>query len=94
MAVALLASASASYGQVFYTGYWDDGYCRYVGGVNSVKSQVDAFEGQIGKRVAGYQLFAGGVLVELKNGVQIPIWRKEIDCKDPPYNPLASVKAK
>lgn len=71
------------------TGFWRDSYgdCRIVGGVTVWDIATD-LEAKTGERITDYDWFDDGIVVKFKNGLKRPVWKNEIDCKDPPYNPL------
>lgn len=73
--------------------YWknDVGFCAVATtwGKDDPQAMIDDIEGKSGKRVSGYKVFNNGVIVEFKTGGRVAAWFKEIDCKDPPYDPLA-----
>jgi hypothetical protein len=35
-----------------------------------------------------FDWFDYGIVVNFRSGERLPVWQKEIDCKDPPYDPL------
>jgi len=47
-------------------------------------------EAQLGLRIAGSDWFKDGIIVNFRDGSRRIVWGKEIDCKDPPYNPLGA----
>jgi len=47
-------------------------------------------EARLGSRIFGFDWFNDGLIVIFRNGNRVPVWQKEIDCKDPPYDPLAT----
>lgn len=68
--------------------YKDDaGFCYGAYGKSPAEMAAD-IEADLGARVAGYSGFADGMIVEFRDGDKIAVWQKEIDCKDPPYNPI------
>lgn len=56
---------------------------RYDGG------DAEKIEGDLGRRVDRYDPFQGGLIVTFKDGGRIVAWDREIDCKDPPFDPMA-----
>lgn len=68
---------------------------RLLGALGKPPEEMAAnLEGKVGKRVSGLKWFDGGMIVNLRNGERVVVWPSLIDCKDPPYNPLASRKTK
>lgn len=73
-----------------FEGYGRDiyGYCRLTISTKSENAALQEFEAGLGIRIDRYFPFADGIIVEFRNGFRTAIWKKEIDCKDPPYDPF------
>lgn len=81
---------SVEYG--YRRGYYrsDSGSCTSVIGKDAWELARD-LEDSLGRRYLGFSGFADGMIVEFRNGSRTAVWGREIDCKDPPYNPLANL---
>ena len=73
---------------VQYIAYYEEAPGRCVPALgHSAAELAKEVEGSRGMRIAGYEGFRDGVLVEFKAGPKIAVWQNKIDCKDPPYDP-------
>jgi len=62
-----------------------DCYGAYGKSPGDIASYIEA---RLGKRITGFDWFDDGIVVNFRSGERLPVWQKEIDCKDPPYDPL------
>lgn len=69
----------------FYKDERGDCFAAYGQSPAEMASDIEA---DLGRRVEGYSGFKDGMIVRFRNGSKTAIWVHEIDCKDPPYNPL------
>lgn len=77
-------------GYHFLNGFFetDSGICTSLLAHNN-REMANEIEAVVGRRVEAYSGFDQGMIVQFKDGSRKVIWALEIDCKDPPYNPLA-----
>ena len=73
----------------FHIGYYrtDSGICLSARGHSALELR-DEVEAALGRRIEGFVGFRDGMIVRFKDGSRRAVWSREIDCKDPPYNPL------
>ncbi len=74
-------------------GFWMDRYGECYGAYGKSPAAMAAnVEEKVGRRISGYDWFDGGMIINFRNGDRIAVWPKLIDCKDPPFDPLAGKK--
>lgn len=75
----------------FHVGHYmnDVGFCSRARGHSALELR-DEIEAAEGRRIEGFVGFKDGMIVRFKDGSRVAVWSREIDCKDPPYNPLNS----
>lgn len=90
---ALICVGEANAGDLTLIGYWNNGQScwaatdykpRYE---STIEGMMANFEATSGIRVVSFEKFKDGVIAQTKRG-NFVLWYKEIDCKDPQYNPL------
>jgi len=65
--------------------------CLRVFGTYDSETVAD-IEGAEGRRVASYGSFSGGIIVIFRDGGRLVVWNNQIDCKDPPFDPLGDAE--
>lgn len=61
--------------------------CYTIFAKNSDQLSRD-LEGELGRRVAGSDPFPDGMILNFEDGGRLAVWLREINCKDPPYDPF------
>ena len=76
---------SANSGHMAY--YAPSGSC-YALFEKSTGHLIHQVEGDLGRRASGYEAFPDGAIIDFQDGGKVAVWLREIDCKDPQYDPL------
>ncbi len=69
------------------------GSCSYVNlERGECSALIGGIEDRIGQRIAGWEKFSSGLIVQFQDGMKMPLWSRRIDCIDPPFDPLTSAE--